>query len=107
MRGYDVKSLLLAPIFDDEESVVGLVELVNKEIADEYSGGGEQDTPPAAAGGVQLAADGSAAQPLKRRSSSVELKRRNSEYGFSKDDEKLLRMLCAHCSIFLKHLETD
>ena len=26
--------------------------------------------------------------------------------GFSADDEKLLTMLCAHCSIFLRHLET-
>lgn len=31
LRGYDVRSLLLSPIFDDEGSVIGLVELVNKE----------------------------------------------------------------------------
>ena len=33
---------------------------------------------------------------------SGSLTRRNSEYGFSIDDEKLLRMLCHHCSIFLR-----
>ena len=37
----------------------------------------------------------------------VLLTRRNSDYGFSKDDEKLLKMLCKHCAIFLKHLDTD
>ena len=26
-------------------------------------------------------------------------------FGFSKDDERLLSMLCAHCSVFLKHLD--
>ena len=35
----------------------------------------------------------------------AKLVRRNSEYGFSADDEKLLKMLCAHCAVFLKHLE--
>ena len=34
------------------------------------------------------------------------LKRRNSEYGFGGDEEKLLKMLCAHCAIFLRHLDT-
>lgn len=79
LRGYDVRSLLLAPIFDEDGEVVGLVELVNKEIHESSvdSGG------------------------------SPRLVRRNSEYGFSKDDERMLKMLCAHCSIFLKHLDLD
>ena len=71
LRGYDVKSLLLAPVRDSEGKVIGLIELVNKD-------------PEGGPGG---------------------LKRRNSAYGFSSDEEKLLKMLCAHCSIFLKHLD--
>ena len=35
------------------------------------------------------------------------LRRRNSVDGFTKDDERLLRMLCAHCAHFLKHLSGD
>jgi len=77
LRGYDVRSLLLAPVHDEDGKVVGLIELVNKD-AD--------------------MGDGMARAP--------QLPRRNSEYGFSKDDEKLLRMLCAHASIFLKHMNT-
>lgn len=77
LRGYDVRSLLLSPIFDDNGQVIGLVELVNKEIAEE-----------------RRCEDG-----------TTKLTRRNSAYGFSKDDERLLQMLCAHCSIFLKHLD--
>ena len=83
LRGYDVRSLLLAPVFDAETSeVIGLVELVNKEVE------ADADAPPAAA---------EAAKPLTRR---------NSEFGFNRDDERLLRMLCSHTSIFLRHLET-
>ena len=33
------------------------------------------------------------------------LERRISVQGFSRDDERLLTMLCAHCSIFLRHLD--
>ena len=29
---------------------------------------------------------------------------RDSREGFNADDERLLAMLCSHCSIFLKHL---
>ena len=39
--------------------------------------------------------------------SSSNLQRRNSDFGFSKDDEKLLQMLCAHCAIFLQQLDTN
>ena len=86
LRGYDVRSLLLAPVFDEETNeVIGLVELVNKEVE------ADADAPPATA----AAADG--AKPLTRR---------NSEFGFNRDDERLLRMLCSHTSIFLRHLET-
>lgn len=86
LRGYDVRSLLLAPVFDAETNeVIGLVELVNKEVE------ADADAPPATA----AAADG--AKPLTRR---------NSEFGFNRDDERLLRMLCSHTSIFLRHLET-
>ena len=88
MRGYDVKSLLLAPIFNDDGQVIGLVELVNKECEDEG---------PPAEGVRRSPSKGAVGAPLMRR---------NSEYGFNQDDERLLRMLCAHCSIFLKHLET-
>ena len=75
LRGYDVKSILIAPVFDDAGGVVGLIELVNKEC----------DAP----------------------GDRGKLVRRNSEYGFSTDDEKLLNMLCAHCSIFLRHMDTS
>ena len=34
------------------------------------------------------------------------LKRRNSVNGFTEDDVRLLRMLCTHCSIYLRHLDT-
>ena len=83
LRGYDVRSLLLAPIMNEDGKVVGLIELVNREI----------DAP------LESNPDGS--------SSSSRLQRRNSAYGFSQDEERLLKMLCAHCSIFLKHLEMD
>ena len=68
-------------MLNDEGKVVGLIELVNKEIREEVEAG-----------------EGGGA--LQR-----ELERRNSAYGFSSDEARLLRMLCAHCSIFLKHLE--
>lgn len=73
LRGYDVMSLLLAPVVDREGNVIGLIELVNKEVTTPTSGD--------------------------------RLVRRNSEYGFSADDEKLLKMLCAHCAVFLRHLD--
>ena len=79
LRGYDVKSLLLAPIVERETgNVIGLVELVNKEIP--------------------------GSETVERHGKLV---RRNSAYGFNDDDERLLRMLCAHCAVFLKHLETE
>lgn len=74
LRGYDVMSLLLAPIFDTDGKVIGLVELVNK--------------------------DASPDQTVDSK-----LPRRNSAFGFDKDDERMLSMLCAHCSVFLKHLD--
>jgi len=77
LRGYDVRSLLLAPVRDEDGKVVGLIELVNKD-----------------------------ANVMHGMPRVPELPRRNSEYGFSKDDEKLLRMLSAHSSIFLKHMRT-
>ena len=42
LRGYDVRSLLLAPVLDGDGKVVGLIELVNKEIE---GGGGTSDSP--------------------------------------------------------------
>ena len=85
LRGYDVKSLLLAPVWSSDGKVIGLIELVNKELDD-------RDAPRAGAGGEQQ--------------EQQVLKRRNSEYGFGGDEEKLLKMLCAHCAIFLRHLDT-
>jgi len=77
LRGYDVMSLLLAPVVDQDGQVIGLVELVNKEVISQQGDLDDQT-----------------------------IRRRNSEYGFCKDDEKLLQMLCAHCAIFLKHLNS-
>jgi GAF domain-containing protein len=85
LRGYDVKSLLLAPVFDDDGHVIGLVELVNK----------GTDPAPASPSGLQ------------RQGGEQKLVRRNtSDYGFTRDDEKLLAMLSKHCTIFLKHLDS-
>ena len=95
LRGYDVHSLLLAPVFDAEtKQVIGLVELVNKEVTDDLTPEQQQQQ--------QAAAPPSQAQRQRRRA----LQRRNSEFGFSRDDERLLTMLCSHTSIFLRHLET-
>ena len=58
-RRYDVRSLLLAPVRDEDGKVVGLIELVNKD-----------------------------ANVMHGMPRVPELPRRNSEYGFSKDDEK-------------------
>ena len=87
LRGYDVKSLLLAPIFDaDTGEVIGLVELVNKDADADRAPNDRQ---------------------RNRNGAALHLTRRNSEYGFSRDDERLLTMLCSHCSIFLRHLCAD
>ena len=85
LRGYDVMSLLLAPVIDNDGKVLGLIELVNKDIG--------------AAEGYSAAGDDAAGSGSK-------LRRRNSAYGFSADDERLLKMLCSHCAIFLRHLDT-
>jgi len=67
LRGYEMRSLLIGPVFGDDGAVVGLVELVNKTGAD-----GQPDPS-----------------------------------GFHRDDERMLQMLCSHCSIFLKNLSGD
>lgn len=64
LRGYEMRSLLIAPVIGENGQVVGLVELVNKT--------GDDGKP--------------------------------DESGFHSDDERMLRMLCSHCSIFLKNL---
>ena len=103
---YEVLSLLLAPIKDSESRVVGLVELVNKV---ELDGGAVPKPAPKVA-----AAQAAAASSLSVGGGSggggggggKRLKRRNSVNGFTEDDVRLLRMLCTHCSIYLRHLDT-
>ena len=67
LRGYDVHSLLIAPVVDADGRVIGMIELVNKD-------------------------------PKRRRDG-----RRG--WAFTKEDERLLGMLCSHCAIFLRNLE--
>ena len=67
LRGYDVHSLLIAPVVDADGRVIGMIELVNKD-------------------------------PSRRRDG-----RRG--WAFTKEDERLLGMLCSHCAIFLRNLE--
>lgn len=98
LRGYDVKSLLLAPVFDADGEVIGLVELVNK----------DADAPDPRARPRRLSSGGDGGANISPPASTADMMpRRNSAYGFSKDDERLLTMLCKHCSIFLKHLDSD
>ena len=85
--------------------MIGLVELVNKD-ADHVEGQScvacAEKPPPAKAPPVEDTKEDAA---YISHVVGHGVRRRNSAYGFSKDDEKLLRMLCAHCCIFLKHLE--
>ena len=67
LRGYDVHSLLIAPVVDADGTVIGMIELVNKD-------------------------------PSRRRDG-------RSGWAFTKEDERLLGMLCSHCAIFLRNLE--
>ena len=67
LRGYDVHSLLIAPVVDADGRVIGMIELVNKD-------------------------------PSRRRDG-------RSGWAFTKEDERLLGMLCSHCAIFLRNLE--
>jgi GAF domain-containing protein len=98
LRGYDVKSLLLAPVFDADGEVIGLVELVNK----------DADAPDPRARPRRLSSGGDGGANISPPASTADMMpRRNSAYGFSKDDERLLTMLCKHCSVFLKHLDSD
>ena len=64
LRGYDVHSLLIAPVVDADGRVIGLV---NKD-------------------------------PNRRRDGQ-------RGWAFTKEDERLLGMLCSHCAIFLRNLE--
>ena len=63
LRGYDVHSLLIAPVVDADGTVIGMIELVNKD-------------------------------PNRRRDGV-------RGWAFTKEDERLLGMLCSHCAIFL------
>ena len=67
LRGYDVHSLLIAPVVDADGTVIGMIELVNKD-------------------------------PNRRRDGV-------RGWAFTKEDERLLGMLCSHCAIFLRNLE--
>ena len=67
LRGYDVHSLLIAPVVDADGRVIGMIELVNKD-------------------------------PNRRRDGV-------RGWAFTKEDERLLGMLCSHCAIFLRNLE--
>ena len=67
LRGYDVHSLLIAPVIDADGRVIGMIELVNKD-------------------------------PARRRDGI-------RGWAFTKEDERLLGMLCSHCAIFLRNLE--
>ena len=67
LRGYDVHSLLIAPVVDADGNVIGMIELVNKD-------------------------------PTRRRDGV-------RGWAFTKEDERLLGMLCSHCAIFLRNLE--
>ena len=67
LRGYDVHSLLIAPVVDADGRVIGMIELVNKD-------------------------------PARRRDGV-------RGWAFTKEDERLLGMLCSHCAIFLRNLE--
>ena len=101
-----MRSLLLSPIVDADGKVIGLVELVNKD-ADHEGLDQRQGQPgcarlPGAKGSRESGAEDEEDAVYTRPHG---LRRRNSVCGFSRDDERLLRMLCAHCCIFLKHLE--
>ena len=67
LRGYDVHSLLIAPVVDADGRVIGMIELVNKD-------------------------------PTRRRDGQ-------RGWAFTKEDERLLGMLCSHCAIFIRNLE--
>jgi hypothetical protein len=70
-----VQTLLIAPVLGDGGTVLGLIEFVNKLPADRPSTGG-----------------GSAAVPM-------------AEWDlFSEDDEKVIRLICAHTATFIKQL---
>ena len=112
LRGYEVLSLLLAPIHDSQGRVVGLVELVNKvELVGSGNGGDAPmaaptpvAAPPPSSGGGGGDDDGGGGGGGS--GGGGRLKRRNSVNGFTEDDVRLLRMLCTHCSIYLRHLDT-
>lgn len=70
------KNLLIAPVKDEAGKVIGLIEMVNKQ-------------------GANPAAEGSTGSTTTTTTKTI------TTTAFTKDDEKLIRMLCSHAAVFI------